>query len=138
MREHIQLIILYSSLSTKKHLAQQRSIINQWHMFGIHDLIHYNAAQEKTELGSREKTNKQDSVIVIATRSNSSWKKLFKLFMLFEAAMGNLPFTLDRLVCVFILMRVLMGRRTFSGFLKFLKLQKVPRIEKTKTMLNIL
>jgi hypothetical protein len=43
-------------------------------MFGIHDRIHYNAAQEKTELSTihREKTNKQDAFIVIATRSNSS------------------------------------------------------------------
>lgn len=43
-------------------------------MFGIHDRIHYNAAQEKTELSARKKTNKQDAFIVIATRSNSSWE----------------------------------------------------------------
>jgi hypothetical protein len=43
--------------------VEQRAIINQWHMLGIHDRarIHYNAAQEKTDpkCNSREKpTNK--------------------------------------------------------------------------------
>lgn len=55
-------------------------------MFGIQRFVAITMpAQEKTELSTihARKTNKQVAFIVIATRSNSSWKKLFKLFIIF-------------------------------------------------------
>lgn len=90
MNARIQLIILYSKsprlhtqkreanweakqpILTKSHNQSMAYVGYSWSYSGIH----YNAAQEKTDLkcNSREKTNKQDAAIVIATRSNSSWE----------------------------------------------------------------